>query len=189
MILASSSKQRKELLSEYGCDFEVLAVETDEVFDEKRTIYENIVDVAYNKAIATINRYDIVSNVVIAADTIVYCNNRILLKPKNLDDAISMLNLYKNNIVHVISGVSVIEIDKDGNKKVNNFYDESEVIFSNLTDQEITKWLNLNEYKYCSGALKIEYSLKHMDVDIVGSISNITGLPMEKLTKLIKTTQ
>ncbi len=186
MILASSSRQRKKLLEEHGYKFKVLSVETDEIFDEGKSIYENIVDVAYNKAIATINKFNIVSNIVIAADTVVYCNNKILLKPRNYDDAMSMLNMYKDSVVYVISGVSVVEVDKIGNIMVNNFYDESKVIFNDLTDEEISKWLDLGEYKYCSGALKIEYAIRHMNVSTGGSISNITGLPMEKLNTLIR---
>ncbi len=186
MILASSSKQRKELLQEHGYKFEILSVDTDEIFNKEKTIYENIVNVANNKAIATIDKYSIVDDVVIAADTVVYCDNKILLKPVSYDDAIAMLKLYKANIVYVISGVSVIVVDSYGNKTVNKFYDESKVIFNNLTDEDIIDWLSLDEYKYCSGALKIEYSIKHMDVNIEGSISNITGLPMEKLNLFIK---
>ncbi len=186
MILASSSKQRKELLQEYGYVFEILSVDTEEVFEKSKTIYENIVNVAYDKAIAAIDKYKIVNDIVVAADTIVYCNNKVLLKPRNLDDALSMLNMYKDNIVYVISGVSVVEVDKGGNKKINNFYDESKIVFNNLTDNDINNWLSLNEYKYCSGALKIEYSIKYMNVNIEGSISNITGLPMEKLNDLLK---
>ncbi len=186
MILSSSSKQRKQLLQEHGYDFEILSVETDEKFDENKTIYENIVNVAYNKAISTITAYNVVDDIVIAADTIVYCDDKILLKPVSYEDATRMLNLYKDNIVYVISGVSVVVVDIDGNTKIISFYDESKVIFKDLTNKEITKWLSLGEYMYCSGALKIEYSIEHMNLDIEGSVSNITGLPMEKLDMILK---
>ncbi len=102
MILASSSKQRKELLEENGYEFKILSVDTDEIFNEDKSIYENIVDVANEKALAVVNEYGIVDDIVIAADTIVYCNNKILLKPKDYEDAKSMLSMYKDNEVFFI---------------------------------------------------------------------------------------
>ncbi len=186
MILASSSKQRKELLEEHGYEFEILSVDTDEAFDNELSIYENIVNVARDKAIAVIEGYGIVNDVVVSADTIVYCDEKVLLKPVDYDDAFSMLSMYKDNEVHVISGVSVIIVHDDGNVEINGFHEESKVVFEGLTDDDIRKWLDLDSYSYCSGSLKIEYAIENMNATVEGSMSNVIGLPMEKLNDLLK---
>ncbi len=183
MILASSSPQRKRLIQYVTYETECLSVDTDETFDPKLPIDENIKNVAKNKALAVIEKYNVDNDVVIGADTIVRVGEEILLKPTDYDDAYRMISLYKENDVEVISGVCVAYV-VNGKVNIETFIEISWIKFNNVTDESIKQWLALDDYLDCSGAIKIEKVKGLFEVEIEGSVSNIIGLPLEKLTSL-----
>ncbi len=182
MILASNSPQRKELIR-YICDeTRFLAVETDETFLDELDIYENIKRVATNKALAVVDEFNIDNEIVVSADTIVYRNGEVLLKPKDYDDAFSMIKSYENVNTEIISGVCICKVF-DGNIEIKTFTDSSFVKFTGITDEKIKEWLVQDDYLGCSGAIKIERIQKLFNTEISGSIYNIIGLPLEKLSR------
>ncbi len=183
MILASSSPQRKRLIQYVTYETECLSVETDETFDSKLTVDVNIMNVAKGKALAVIEKYNVKNDVVIGADTIVRVGEEILLKPKDYDDAYRMISLYKENDVEVISGVCVAYVI-NGEVNIETFVEISWIKFNNITDESIKNWLAQDDYLDCSGGIKIEKVNDLFDVEVEGSISNIIGLPLEKLTSL-----
>ncbi len=183
MILASSSPQRKKLIQYVTYETKCLSVETDETFDPKLSIDVNIMNVAKNKALAVIEKFNVENDVVIGADTVVRVGEEILLKPKDYNDAYRMISLYKENDVEVISGVCVAYVI-NGKVNIETFFDISWIKFSNLTDENIKQWLDQEDYLDCSGAIKIEKVQEIFEVEIEGSMSNIIGLPLEKLTSL-----
>ncbi len=184
MILASSSPQRKKLIEYITSDAKFLSVETDESFDESLDLYENIMLVAKNKAFAVIDQFGIKDEMVIGADTIVCCNGKILLKPKSYDEAFEMIKNYEDNRAEIISGVCVA-IVKDGEISTKSFTESSFVEFKNLSDEKIKEWLTQEDYLGCSGAIKIEKVEKIFETEITGSVSNIIGLPVERLSNEI----
>ncbi len=181
MILASSSPQRKELIKYITSDAVLLSVDTDESFDANLNIYENIIEVAKNKALAVIEKHKIDNDMVIGADTVVSSNGQVLLKPKSYDEAFKMIKGYSENDTEIISGVCIVII-KNGNISIKTFTESSFVRFKNLTDEKIKEWLSKDDYLGCSGAIKIEKVEKIFDLEIEGSVSNIIGLPVEKLS-------
>ncbi len=183
MILASSSPQRKKLIQYVTYETKCLSVDTDETFDPNLTIDVNIMNVAKNKALAVIEKYNVDNEVVIGADTIVRVGEEILLKPKDYDDAYRMISLYKENDVEVISGVCVAYV-VNGKVNIETFIEISWIKFNNITDEGIKNWLSQDDYLDCSGAIKIEKVQSIFDVEVEGSMSNIIGLPLEKLTAL-----
>jgi septum formation protein len=87
IILASQSPRRKQLLEWAEVDFEVMVSNTDETYPSNLNFSETAIHIAQNKALAIIHIYN-PEIPVLAADTIVVCNNEIIGKPINKEDAI-----------------------------------------------------------------------------------------------------
>ena len=88
LILASGSPRRKELLGLFGIPFVIRAADIDETMDETRPPFDEVARVSRLKALAVSREAD---DLVIAADTIVVCEGRVLGKPHSREEAISML--------------------------------------------------------------------------------------------------
>ncbi len=181
MILASNSAQRKKLIKMLFEKFENLTVETDEKIDEKFSIYENLKNIAFEKAEAVVKSYDIIDDYVLGVDTVVYFNSNVLLKPENYDDAFKMIKSYENESQEVISGIALLKVinNKIVDKKVD--YVISKVRFNDLSDNKVKNWLDQGFYKYCSGGFMIEKIEEDFKMEIEGSYSNIIGLPLNEL--------
>ena len=107
IILASRSPRRKQLLRNLGLKFDVLVKEYDETYPENLVGEDIARYVAYGKALTF--KKDISDNeIVITADTIVWCNNKVLGKPLDYNDAISILKEISGNTHEVITGVCLL---------------------------------------------------------------------------------
>ncbi len=181
MILASNSEQRKKLIKMLFLDYKNLVVETLENLDDKLTIYENLENIAFEKAEAVAKKFNIEDDYVLGVDTVVYFKNNVLLKPKDYADAYEMIKSYKNNEQKVISGIALLKIvnNKVVNKKITHVV--TKVRFNNITDENIKKWLDRGLYKFCSGGFMIEKVENDFGMEYTGSYSNVIGLPLEKL--------
>jgi len=109
IILASKSPRRIEILNQLGLDFQIVPSS----FNEKTLTIKNPIEFA---KIASLNKAKVVADkfknsLVIAADTIVVLNNRIIGKPNSKEDAIEILQKLSNNIHEVITGFSMIKLD------------------------------------------------------------------------------
>lgn len=181
LILGSKSKARYELLKMYNAEIKVLVADIEEVFLDELSIEENVVNVAFEKAQALLEKYDIADDILVCADTVVLVNKQCLQKPKNYEEAFAMIKLLANKRVEVISGVYV----KNKND-IHNFSETSFINFADIADEMITKYLKDNpSYIHISGALDIEKIKNYMDYTIEGSFSNIIGLPLEKVTSIL----
>ncbi|MFV0441619.1 MAG: Maf family protein [Lachnospirales bacterium] len=185
MILASSSKQRKLLMEELFDDFLCKPVDIDETFDKALSVYENVKNVAYSKGLESIKINNIQNDIVISLDTIVYCDNKVLLKPKSYDEAFNMIKSYEDSSQEVITGIGFF-IVKNG--KIVKEYKEnvvSKVNFTNLSDEKIHMWLEQDLYRYCSGGFMIEKVEKSLGVKIDGSYFNVIGVPIERIKEIL----
>ncbi len=181
MILASSSPQRQRLVRYIDSEIKSLTVDVDETFDKNLDVYDNVMEVAKKKALAVIEKFEVNNEMVIGCDTIVVQGNEVLVKPVDYDDAYRMIKSYNNKDTEIVSGVCVAYV-VDGKVHTETFVETSWVRFKNITEEGIKAWLEEEDYLGCSGAIKIEKVQKYFDVEIEGSISNIIGLPLEKLT-------
>lgn len=184
MILASQSLQRKKLMNMLFEDYKIISYETEEKFDNELNIYDNLKNIAYEKAIAVYDKNNIKNDYILGVDTIVYFENNILLKPTSYNDAFNMINSYKGKEQEVISGIALIEVKNGKIIETKKDYVISKVEFNNLSDNNIKKWLDLDLYKYCSGGFMIEKIEDEFELKINGSYSNIIGLPLEKLKEM-----
>ncbi|CEN79665.1 Maf family protein [Paraclostridium sordellii] len=181
IILASGSPRRREILANTNAKFDVLTSDVDErifKFEEPtqlvlRLAFEKCMDIAINNP----------ESLVIGADTIVVLDNEILGKPKNEDEAFEMLSKLSNREHQVITGMSIVNIES--NKKIAD-YTISNVKFKNLTDQDIRDYISTGECLDKAGSYGIQGYGALLVKEIQGDYFNIVGLPISKLSDILK---
>ena len=182
-ILASASDRRKELLSRIISDFEVKISDFDEgTVEISKNIEKYVKTLAEGKAKSVaLNCTN--DSIIIGADTVVVIGDNILGKPRDKDDAFRMLKLLSNNVHKVYSGVAVI------NKKKQVMQSKSlytEVYFSELSDEEIWKYIDTGECLDKAGAYGIQGYGGVFVKKINGCYYNVVGLPLNLLNDMIK---
>ena len=178
IILASRSPRRQQLLRDLGLKFDVVIREYIETYPEGLNGEEIARYVAHEKAVSF--RNDISDNeIVIAADTIVWCNNRVLGKPVDLEDAIHILKEISGNIHEVITGVTIFSLSKE-----LTFSDSTKVTFEALSEEEICYYVDEFKPYDKAGAYGIQEWIGLIACShINGSYFNVVGLPVQKLYK------
>jgi septum formation protein len=177
-ILASGSPRRIELLKEYGYNFEIIQAEVDETTHYRRP-HLIVMDIAFKKALPVSQKNP--SALVLAADTIVYCDGRILGKPKNVDEAKKMLRLESGKWQSVYTGICLLCI----NKKIKIIdYEKSRCYMRNLSEKEIDEIAHKHLDK--AGGWGVQDKNDILITKIIGSYHNVVGLPIEKLNKILE---
>lgn len=179
IILASQSPRRKELMESVGLEFSVIVSDSQETFNMEIDIRDAIQEVASAKAFAVAKDHP--ESIVIGCDTIVYQDGKILGKPKDKDEAFSMLKSYSNTSHQVISGVAII-----ANGHVESFASVSEVYFYELSDQEIEDYIEAEAPYDKAGAYGIQEKAKAFVKSIDGDYFTIMGLPIGEVYQRLK---
>ena len=165
IVLASGSPRRAKILEKLGVDFEVLKTDAPEVsypHDPERTVREN----ALAKGAAAKGGH------VLSADTIVWFDNRIYGKPRDLEEAKAFLRELSGNVHTVFTGVAF-----DGDVKVVR----SDVKFRTLSEAMIEEYVARVKPTDRAGAYDIDESGDLIVESYTGSYENIMGLPVEPL--------
>jgi septum formation protein len=178
IVLASRSPRRQQLLLELGLKFDVKIKEYDETYPEGLNGEEIARFVAYGKAASFINEISH-NEIIIAADTIVWCNDKVLGKPLNHEDATYILKEISGNTHEVITGVSL-----RSQSKVLTFSESTKVTFETITEEEIYYYIEKYRPYDKAGAYGIQewigiIACSHID----GSYFNVVGLPVQRLYK------
>lgn len=184
IILASTSPRRRELLEKLDIPFEIITKNTEEIFDNKKNIYEASMDVSFAKAQAVYKEID-GDIIVIGSDTIVNFDNKVIGKPKDLNEAYRMIKSFSGNTHEVISSLCLL-IRKNGKEYKELTYDKSIVKVANLTDKEIKDWINNHDVLTRAGAYAIQDGFGKYIEWIKGDYFSIVGLPLHKLYNLLK---
>ena len=183
VILASKSPRRVEILEKIIKEFEVVQSNFDEnTIDFKGDIEKYVKDLSRNKAIEVSKRLNEPS-IVIAADTVVFQNGKVLEKPKNEEDAFSMLSSLSGNTHKVYSGICLINTYDD---TVVTDCDCTEVRFSELNPRQIRNYINSGEPMDKAGAYGIQGLGGAFVEGIKGCYYNVMGLPLNKLYKALE---
>ena len=180
LYLASSSPRRKELLSLAGLDFTVKVSDVDESFSEGLKPNE-VVELLSNRKAEAVKKLVNSDSVVLAADTVVAFDNKILGKPKDEEDAFNMLKMLSGNTHNVYTGVCIAK----GDEKVN-YSVKSEVKFYELTDEEIREYIATHEPMDKAGAYGIQGKGSLLVEKIDGDYFNIVGLPIASVVRALK---
>lgn len=182
IILASKSPRRQELLKGINMDFSVLTKDVDESYSKNISVFDVAPFLSLKKAKA-FDESELPENyLVIAADTVVVVNDRILGKPVDADDARNMLRLISGKKHSVITGVTIRTAER-----VKTFSDTSKVSFDVLDMDEIEYYIN--EYRPFdkAGSYGIQEWIGYIGVNNVeGSYFNVMGLPTHKLYQMLK---
>lgn len=179
IILASKSPRRQELLSAMNLDFKVVLKDVDESYPEELLPAEIAVYIAEKKAKAFDE--DSKGSIIITADTIVAYNGEILGKPEDAHHATEMLTKLSGTNHQVYTGVSLI-----CNGTLRSFYDTTEVFFNDLSPGQISYYINNHKPMDKAGAYGIQDWIGMVAVKkIIGSYTNVMGLPTEKLYKAL----
>ena len=185
IILASNSPRRKELLAGIDIPFEVRVINgIDESYPDTlptKDIAEYISkkkSAAYRQAMAS-------DELVITADTIVVLGSQVMGKPKDADEACSMLRQLSGQTHQVITGVTLTTTERQ-----ISFSVETDVTFKVLSDEEIEYYVSHYRPFDKAGAYGIQEWIGHIGVTgMSGSYFNVMGLPVQRIYEALKTLQ
>ncbi len=173
LILASASPRRKALLSLFGIPFAVRAADIDETMDSEKPPFDEVARVSRLKALA-VSRGE--EDIVIAADTIVVCQGKVLGKPHSEDEAANMLRLLSGRDHQVMTGCTILYGDRQ-----ETFTEVTSLHFRPLSEKEILKYVQSGEPMDKAGAYGIQGGAALFCEKLEGDYYNVMGLPVCRL--------
>ena len=179
IILASASPRRSELMTLAGFRFDVICADIDEIVPEKALPQEVVMSLALQKAQAVAKDHR--KSAVVGSDTVVALDGKILGKPCSEKEAAEMLRSLSGRIHKVFTGVAIV-----CGEKVTSFFEETEVEFYPLTDQEILDYVATGESMDKAGAYGIQGRGAVLVKRINGDYFNVMGLPISKVYRELK---
>lgn len=183
IILASSSKQRQEILNMVGLKYEVLPSNIDENSNQIEPD-KYVEEISYNKAKAISNKTK-EKAVIIAADTIIYFNNKKYGKPKSKEEVIKILKELSGNKNFAYTGITIMDLYQH---KTITCSSKVDVYFKNISDEEINWYVN-NESKIFDCCGYVPRGKASLFIDrIVGDYNTLLGISpsivLEKMKEL-----
>ncbi len=183
MILASQSPRRRELLSLITTDFRVIPAKGEEILPDGISPSEAVVLLSRQKAAEIYKEYK--NETIIASDTVVAIDGKILGKPIDEQDAEGMLRLLSGRTHSVFTGVCIIS--PHGSE--NSFAEETKVEFWELSDELISGYVKSGEPMDKAGAYGIQGSGAMLVKRINGDYYNVMGLPVGRLYRELSDTK
>lgn len=178
LILASQSPRRQELLRLFGVPFRVEVADIDETMDPNKPPFEEVARVSRGKALAIRRQPE---DVVVAADTIVVCQDRVLGKPHSEEEARQMLTLLSGRDHQVMTGVTVLRGDRE-----RVFTEVTDLHFRPLSQKEILRYVRSGEPMDKAGAYGIQGGAALFCEKMAGDYYNVMGLPVCRLGQVLK---
>lgn len=189
LYLASNSPQRRDILSSLSVEFSLL--ESD--FDETPLHFLNMAPVALSKKIAlakldyaleqfrdTLTKDDFV----FTADTMIFLDRKTIYgKPESKEKAEAMLRSYSGRAHHAVTSIAGCNAAK---RKKLVTAQSTKVWFTKLTDVEITKLLETNEWQDAAGGYRIQGKAAFYIKKISGSYTGVLGFPVHDFYVLAK---
>jgi septum formation protein len=164
--------------------FEVIVSDTDESFSSSLSPSAVAVSIAQKKNQAVVDQLqnEISNAIVIAADTIVVLENEIIGKPVDRDNAIEIIQKLSGKKHEVITAVNIRDDQKD-----IHFYDVTEVVFHELTLEQISHYVDQYKPYDKAGAYAIQEWIGVVGIQSIhGDFYNVMGLPVSKVLKVLK---
>ncbi len=178
IILASQSPRRRELLKLFGLPFTICVADIDETMDKTKPAADEVARVSRCKALAVPRGEDAV---VIAADTIVVCEGKVLGKPHSPEEAERMLSLLSGRDHQVMTGVTVLRGEQE-----RVFTEITDLHFRCLTEKEIRRYVCSGEPMDKAGAYGIQGGAALFCEKMTGDYYNVMGLPVCRLGQVLK---
>lgn len=191
LVLASASPRRQELLRSAGISFATQPADVDETprpGEAPRACAERL---ARDKAVAVWQQRP--RDVVLGADTIVVVNGAILGKPADADDAARMLRLLSGKVHEVITDVCLVRAKPSSRSKVaheaKTASETTLVTMSKISDDEIQAYVATGEPMDKAGAYAIQGMASRWIPRIEGDYSNVVGLPVALVYRMLRGTK
>ena len=179
MILASSSPRRQKILKQVGIPFEILPSDINEDLDGEMSPYETVKILSEKKAVCAADKLEPPA-VIVAADTIVDLNGRIIGKPANEQDAFNSLKKLQGRKHSVYTGVCIIKKTADGSI-MRSIIDNAAVFMRPMTDDEIRAYIKTGEPMDKAGAYAIQEKGSLFIERIEGDFYTVEGLPIVRV--------
>lgn len=183
IILASNSPRRRQLLGDLGIGFDTLVIPgIDESYPDDIATEDISCYISQKKAAAYRSSVQ-ADTLVITADTIVACGDKVLGKPHSEEEARQMLRELSGKVHKVITGVTITTAARGS----SSFKSVSEVEFAELSDEEISYYVSQFKPMDKAGAYGIQEWIGCIGVKgINGSFYNVMGLPVQRLYEELK---
>lgn len=181
IILASVSPRRKELLTEAGYEFTVVAPEVDELAFEDSDACKLAERLALAKAKDVAGKFP--GSLVIGADTVVDFQGQIVGKPADAEEAEVITRKLFSAPHRVITAVAIVRM-ADGEEIVES--DSTTIYPKVLTDKQIAGHIKSESWRDKAGAYAIKEGGDAFIDRIEGSLTNVMGLPMELLQRMME---
>ena len=179
IILASQSPRRKELLERMGItDFKVIPAQGEELATRTLTADQLVEELSQRKCAEVAAAHP--KDLIIAADTVVSINNRVLGKPRTEKDAAQMLAALSGKLHLVYTGVTVA---KEGRTLTQ--HEVTSVRFRTLTQADIIRYIATGEPMDKAGAYGIQGYGSVLVEGISGDYYNVMGLPVCRLARML----
>ena len=199
IILASQSPRRREIMMMAGLKFEVMPAEGEE---HSSAASPDELTMALSRAKAEEVFAKVAGEetgtgavkqplLVIGADTVVAYGSEILGKPKDLEDAYRMLHLLSGHTHQVYTGVTLI-FRAGGSERIGGqvvrriFFEKTDVVFHELTDDEILQYVHTVEPLDKAGSYAIQGAFGKYIQKIDGDYYNVVGLPIQRIWQELK---
>ncbi|MDD2239127.1 MAG: Maf family protein [Kiritimatiellae bacterium] len=184
LVLASASPRRRGYLHQLGYIFTVVSPDMDETPRAHESAREYVLRNARDKAAEVAARVS-PEAVIVAADTVVVREGRIMEKPASADGARQMLEALSGQMHQVITGVCVRGKARNGAATSRCFAVTTDVEFKELSAAEMEAYIESGEPLDKAGAYAIQGRAAYMIRHIRGSYTNVVGLPLTELEEVL----
>jgi septum formation protein len=181
LILASASPRRAEILRNAGIPFTVLSSAVDETPFPDESASDHVARLAAAKAELVAARA-VGPSIVIAADTVVALEDRILGKPRSEEDARHMLEILSGRTHSVLTGVTLVRLP---DAERIEFVESTLVHFKQLAEADISRYLATDEPHDKAGAYAIQGRAGRYIPRIEGCYFNVVGLPLARVQQAL----
>ena len=180
IILASASRGRQGVLEQLGLEFEIIPSVIEEELDESREFHEALQLLALRKAREVSQRVGD-DALVLGADTLAV-GDRIYGKPADDESAVEMLKDLQGKSHSVITGIALVKGDCS---RWITAYEKTTLTLKPMSDWEIWDYVHTGEPIGKAGGYALQGQASRFIAQVKGSITNIIGLPLEKLVPML----
>ena len=182
LILASSSRYRKEVLEKLGLPFTAVAPAVDETahaHESPQTLVERLA-IAKARAVAAKHR----GALVIGSDQVAVCNGVIVGKPHTHEAAVQQLHAASGNTITLYTGLALIDTDSG---RIQSEVVPFRVLMRTLSAAQIENYLRKEQPYDCAGSLKSERLGIALMERMEGEDPNtLIGLPLMRLVRMLE---
>lgn len=176
LILASNSKTRKDIFDMIGWKYEVI---TSNVTEHSNSIdpKQYVIDLSKDKANSIASQITDKA-IIVAADSIIYMDNKKFEKPKSKDEGFENIKKMSGKVNYAVTGVTIKDLYQ--NKEIS-FTDITKVYFKNVSDKDIAWYVENEKYLLNRAGYSIAGKTSIFIDKIEGDYYNILGMPISKL--------